>query len=107
MSQSWTNVLQTKKTIPNKQKIVKKEETEKEVFTENCEIEKNFMDFYGYKTSLLWNELLDTIGVSPLFNKLKSSSKLHDFMYNNIDLDLKKIGIIEDDTEESTDDFIE
>tara|TARA_B100000131_G_scaffold306167_1_gene332950 strand:- start:675 stop:1007 length:333 start_codon:yes stop_codon:yes gene_type:complete len=110
MSKSWTSILCDKKQPPTKgtTHIKKKTEIEEgEYDTENCEIEKRFMDYYGYKTTLLWEKLLDSIGNSPLLSKPKSSSKLHDFLYNNIDLDLTKIGIHDEDSTESTEEFIE
>tara|TARA_B100000131_G_scaffold307323_1_gene335393 strand:- start:113 stop:448 length:336 start_codon:yes stop_codon:yes gene_type:complete len=111
MSKSWTTILSEqkvrtiKKTVPSEDKGGQVEDYEYN--TESCEIEKGFMDFYGYKTSLLWEELLDSIGTSPLLCKPRSSSKLHEFIYQNIDLDLTKIGIHSEDTSESSEEFIE
>lgn len=109
MSKSWTSILSDKKKPSTKETtpIQKTIETEECYDTEICEIEKRFMDYYGYKTTLLWEKMLNSVGNSPLLSKPKSSSKLHDFIYNNIDLDLTKIGIHEEESTESTEEFIE
>jgi len=111
MSKSWTTILSEqgghsiKKIVPSRGKSEKVEVGDCD--TESCEIERGFMDYYGYKTTLLWEELLDSIGTSPLLCKPRSSSNLHEFIYQNIDLELTKIGIHGEETSESSEEFLE
>ena len=97
------------KPIPNNSKNTSTKELDVVEFTEE-QTELNFMDLYGYKISLLWENLKNDVEMNPsLLCKTTSSLKLQEFLYENISFTSEQLGIFEEDTEDSThsDDYIE
>ncbi len=109
MSSSWANMI-TKKTNPIKQSISITEVVETEIInTEKCIYEKNFMDFFGYKTSLLWEQLQSKKKSESLFCKCRSSIKFHEFLFDNLELLPNDVGVSEYDSDDDseTEEFVE
>ena len=104
----WSNIVKSKPVIKNKP-IEKPEPAYKEIIdTEEVSYQNRFMDYFGYKTSLLWERLKEKTEHNNLLIIPKSSFKLHEFLYNHLDLKPEDIGIKEDDSEDySSDDFVE
>ena len=109
MSSSWANII-AKAPVPVKKTDTTKEEVETEIVnTDKCTYERNFMDYFGYKTSLLWERLQDKKISKSLFCKSHSSSKFHEFLFDNLELLPEQVGIIEYDSDEEseTEEFVE
>ncbi len=109
MSSSWANII-AKAPVPVKKIVTTKEEVETEIVnTDKCTYERNFMDFFGYKTSLLWEQLQYKKISKSLFCKSRSSSKFHEFLFDNLELLPEQVGLIEDDSDEEseTEEFVE
>lgn len=109
MSSSWANII-AKAPVPVKKTVTTKEEVEIDVVnTDKCTYERNFMDYFGYKTSLLWERLQDKKISKSLFCKSRSSSKFHEFLFDNLELLPEQVGLIEDDSDEEseTEEFVE
>ena len=109
MSNSWANII-TKAPVSVKKTVATKEEVETEIVnTDKCTYERNFMDYFGYKTSLLWERLQDKKISKSLFCKSRSSSKFHEFLFDNLELLPEQVGIIEYDSDEEseTEEFVE
>lgn len=109
MSNSWANII-AKAPVPVKKTVATKEDVEIDIVnTDKCTYERNFMDFFGYKTSLLWKRLQDKKISKSLFCKSHSSSKFHEFLFDNLELLPEQVGIIEYDSDEEseTEEFLE
>ena len=109
MSNSWANII-AKAPVPVKKEVAITETVETEIVnTDKCTYERNFMDFFGYKTSLLWERLQDKKISKSLFCKSRSSSKFHEFLFDNLELLPEQVGIIEYDSDEDseTEEFVE
>lgn len=109
MSNSWANII-AKAPVPVKKTVATKEDVEIDIVnTDKCTYERNFMDFFGYKTSLLWERLQDKKISKSLFCKSRSSSKFHEFLFDNLELLPEQVGIIEYDSDEEseTEEFVE
>lgn len=109
MSNSWANII-AKAPVPVKKEVAITETVETEIVnTDKCTYERNFMDYFGYKTSLLWERLQDKKISKSLFCKSRSSSKFHEFLFDNLELLPDQVGIIEYDSDEESDteEFVE
>ena len=109
MSSSWANII-AKAPVPVKKTVTTKEEVETEIVnTDKCTYERNFMDYFGYKTSLLWERLQSKKKSNSLFCKCRSSSKFHEFLFDNLELLPSNVGISEYDSDDDseTEEFVE
>ena len=109
MSSSWANII-AKAPVPVKKTVTTTEAVETEIVnTDKCTYERNFMDFFGYKTSLLWEQLQSKKKSESLFCKCRSSIKFHEFLFDNLELLPNDVGVSEYDSDDDseTEEFVE
>tara|TARA_Y100000022_G_C13249063_1_gene376287 strand:- start:1504 stop:1821 length:318 start_codon:yes stop_codon:yes gene_type:complete len=104
----WSTIVKSKSNIKNKP-IEKPVQIKTEIIDiEEVSNQNRFMDYFGYKTSLLWERLKTKTEYNNLLTIPKSSLNLHDFLYQNLNLKSTDLGIKEEDSEDySSDDYVE